>query len=278
MKLPFHNSMQTHFRLLVKFVVASGILIGATTVFAQSTADEIAKYRQMIADGNPSELYEDAGAELWKKPAGPKNATLEKCNLGLGPGVIKGASAQLPRYFADTNKVQDLESRLITCMSTLQGISAQEIIDAPFQKGLKKDMDALVAYVVTASKDQKIKVSTKHPKEKEAYELGKRAFYFQGGPMDFSCATCHGSEGKRIRLQDLPNLTSQAGAAAGWGSWPAYRVSSGQFWTMGLRLNDCYRQQRFPFPIYGSDLLTAVSMYMAVNANGGTMQTPGLKR
>jgi sulfur-oxidizing protein SoxA len=160
--------MQTHFRLLVKFVVASGILIGATTVFAQSTADEIAKYRQMIADGNPSELYEDAGAELWKKPAGPKNATLEKCNLGLGPGVIKGASAQLPRYFADTNKVQDLESRLITCMSTLQGISAQEIIEAPFQKGLKKDMDALVAYVVTASKDQKIKVSTKHPKEKEA--------------------------------------------------------------------------------------------------------------
>jgi sulfur-oxidizing protein SoxA len=278
MKLPFHNSMQTHFRLLVKIVVASGILIGATTVFAQSTADEIAKYRQMIADGNPSELYEDAGAELWKKPAGPKNATLEKCNLGLGPGVIKGASAQLPRYFADTNKVQDLESRLITCMSTLQGISAQEIIEAPFQKGLKKDMDALVAYVVTASKDQKIKVSTKHPKEKEAYELGKRAFYFQGGPMDFSCATCHGSEGKRIRLQDLPNLTSQAGAAAGWGSWPAYRVSSGQFWTMGLRLNDCYRQQRFPFPIYGSDLLTAVSMYMAVNANGGTMQTPGLKR
>ena len=278
MKLPFHNSMQTHFRLLVKFVVASGILIGATIVSAQSTADEIAKYRQMIADGNPSELYEDAGAELWKKQAGPKNATLEKCNLGLGPGVIKGASAQLPRYFADTNKVQDLESRLITCMSTLQGISAQEIIEAPFQKGLKKDMDALVAYVVTASKDQKIKVSTKHPKEKEAYELGKRAFYFQGGPMDFSCATCHGSEGKRIRLQDLPNLTSQAGAAAGWGSWPAYRVSSGQFWTMGLRLNDCYRQQRFPFPIYGSDLLTAVSMYMAVNANGGTMQTPGLKR
>ncbi|WP_231970335.1 sulfur oxidation c-type cytochrome SoxA [Polynucleobacter necessarius] len=271
-------AMQKHHRLLLKVALASTVAIASASSFAQSTADEIAKYRQMIADGNPSELYEDAGAELWKKPAGPKNATLEKCNLGLGSGVIKGAAAQLPRYFADTNKVQDLESRLITCMSTLQGISAQEIIDAPFQKGLKKDMDALVAYVVTASKDQKIKVSVQHPKEKEAYELGKRAFYYQGGPMDFSCATCHGSDGKRIRLQDLPNLTSQAGAAAGWGSWPAYRVSSGQFWTMGLRLNDCYRQQRFPFPIYGSELLTAVSMYMAVNANGGTMQTPGLKR
>lgn len=245
---------------------------------AQSTADEIAKYRQMIADGNPSELYEAAGEELWKKPAGPKNATLEKCNLGLGIGVIKGAAAQLPRYFPDTNKVQDLESRLMTCMSALQGISAQDIIDAPAQKGPKKDMDAIVAYVVTYSKDLKVKVSTRHPKEKEAYELGKRAFFYQGGPMDFSCATCHSSTGKRIRMQDLPNLTTPEGAIVAWGSWPAYRVSSGQFWTMGLRLNDCYRQQRFPFPIYGSDLLTAVSMYMAVNANGGVIQTPGLKR
>jgi len=245
---------------------------------AQSTADEIARYREMIADGNPSELYEAAGEELWKKPSGPKNATLEKCNLGLGPGVIQGAAAQLPRYFSDTNKVQDLESRLITCMSSLQGISAQEIIDAPFQQGLKKDMDAIVAYVVTYSKGLKVQVGIKHPKEKEAYELGKKAFFFQGGPMDFACATCHGATGKRIRMQDLPNLTTQAGAAAGWGSWPAYRVSSGQFWTMGLRLNDCYRQQRFPFPIYGSELTTAVSMYMAVNANGGVIQTPGLKR
>ncbi|WP_096673079.1 sulfur oxidation c-type cytochrome SoxA [Polynucleobacter meluiroseus] len=241
-------------------------------------AEGIAQYREMIADGNPSELYEAAGEELWKKPAGPKNATLEKCDLGLGAGVVKGASAQLPKYFADTKKVQDLESRLITCMSSLQGISSQEIIDAPFRQGLKKEMEAIVAYVVTQSKGLKVAVSTKHPQEKIAYALGKKAFYYQGGPMDFSCASCHGSTGKRIRLQDLPNISTQAGAAEAWGSWPAYRVSSGEFWTMGARLNDCYRQQRFPFPIYGSDLLTAISMYMAVNANGGTIQTPGLKR
>ncbi len=263
---------------LFKLLMLSALLLIATTSRAQSTADEIARYRQMIADGNPSELYEAAGEELWKKPSGPKNATLEKCNLGLGPGIVEGAAAQLPRYFADTNKVQDLESRLITCMNTLQGISAEEIINAPFQKGLKKDIEAIVAYVVTHSKDLKVKVSTKHPKEKEAYELGKKAFFFEGGPMDFSCSTCHGSTGKRIRMQDLPNLTTQEGAATGWGSWPAYRVSSGQFWTMGFRLNDCYRQQRFPFPVYGSELLTALSMYMAVNANGGVIQTPGLKR
>jgi len=279
MRLAFHKKLM----LKILYLLPKCSLLLATGLFvmhanAQSTADAIAKYREMIADGNPAELYEAAGEELWKKPAGPKNATLEKCNLGLGPGVIKGAAAQLPRYFPDTNRVQDLESRLITCMSTLQGISAQEIIDAPFQQGYKKTMDDIVAYVVTYSKDLKVNVSTKHPKEKESYELGKRAFFYEGGPMDFSCATCHGSTGKRIRMQDLPNLTTPEGAIAGWGYWPAYRVSNGQFWTMGLRLNDCYRQQRFPFPIYGSEVLTALSMYMAVNANGGVIHTPGLKR
>lgn len=271
--------MQRKLTLGLATGLVATLLTVASSVSAQKSAtDDIAKYREMIADGNPSELYEAAGEELWKKPAGPKNATLEQCNLGLGPGVVKGAAAQLPRYFKDTNKVQDLESRLMTCMQVLQGRDPQEMIDAPFQKGPKKDMEAIVAYVVTLSKGEKIKVSTAHPKEKEMYDLGKRAFFFQGGPMDFSCASCHAENDKRIRLQDLPNITEQKGAALGWGYWPAYRVSSGQFWTMQQRLNDCFRQQRFPFPIYGSDVTIALSMYMAKTANGGTIETPGLKR
>jgi sulfur-oxidizing protein SoxA len=104
------------------------------------------------------------------------------------------------------------------------------------------------------------------------------AFYYRSGPMDFSCATCHGDTGKRIRLQDLPDLRKQAGAAAGWGTWPAYRVSSGQFWTMQHRLNDCYRQQRTAEPIYGSDVTIALSVYLAATGKGGTVLTPGLKR
>ena len=264
--------------LLKKYFILSIFLVFGQSSFAQTAADDIAKYREMIADGNPSELYEMSGEELWKKPSGPKSATLEKCDLGLGPGVVDGAAAILPRYFKDTNRVQDLESRLMTCMDKLQGIPSDSIIDAKFGAGPKKDMDAIVAYIVTHSKGMKINVSAVHTKEKEMYEMGKRAFYYQGGPFDFSCASCHGANGKRIRLQDLPNLTTYEGAVAGWGYWPAYRVSSGQFWTMQQRLNDCFRQQRFPFPIYGSDVTIALSMYMAKNANGGTIQTPGLKR
>ena len=254
----------------MKKAISSALLVSLSMVagfaMAQSATDDIAKYREMIADGNPSELYEAAGEDLWKKPMGPKNATLEKCDLGKGPGVVKGASAELPRYFKDTNKVQDLESRIITCMEKLQGYDAQEIIKAGFEKGKRKDVEAVVAYVVTASKGMKINVPVKHAKEKEMYAMGEKAFFFQG------------EDGKRIRLQDLPNITEQKGAALGFGYWPAYRVSSGNFWTMQRRLNDCYRQQRFPEPIYISDVTIALSVYMGAKAKDGIMNTPGLKR
>jgi sulfur-oxidizing protein SoxA len=246
--------------------------------FAQSSTEDITQYRDMLVDSNPAELYMAAGEEKWKIPHGPKQASLENCDLGLGNGKLEGAAAQLPRYFKDTDRVQDLESRLMTCLSQLQGMSEQSLIDAPFGEGPKKELDEIVAYVVSRSKGAIIQVSTLHPKAQAFYAMGKKAFYTQAGPYDFSCASCHSQEAKRIRLQELPNLTSPAGAAKAWGSWPAYRVSNGQFWTMQHRLNDCLRQQRWPYPVYGSDLTIALSMFMAVNANGGLYQAPGLKR
>lgn len=240
--------------------------------------DGINEYRDALADGNPSELVAAEGEELWKTARGPKNATLEACDLGLGPGVIKGASAQLPRYFKDTGKVQDLETRLMTCMENLQGIDPKTVVDGKWLKGEREKMAALVAYVVTESNGMKVKVDMRQPAMKKMYEMGKMAFYYRAGPMDFSCATCHGDQGKRIRMQELPDLRSHAGAAAGWGSWPAYRVSNGQFWTMQHRLNDCFRQQRTAEPIYGSDVTIALSVFLAANANGGKVVTPGIKR
>ena len=110
------------------------------------------------------------------------------------------------------------------------------------------------------------------------YEVGKRLFFQRGGPHDFSCASCHGEDGKRIRLQDLPNLTKNPGDGIGFAAWPAYRVSNAQMWTMQKRLNDCYRQQRFPEPKFGSDATIALGVYMGVNAKGAESIVPAIKR
>jgi L-cysteine S-thiosulfotransferase len=266
--------------LLSALVLAAGLFGSTIYVRAENdhSLESIEQYREALRDGNPAELYESQGEEMWKKPAGPKNASLEKCDLGLGAGVVVGAYAQLPRYFKDTNRVQDAESRILTCMSTLQGLDPSKYIQASWGSPEKDDMNALVTYISGQSKGVKIEVSLANPKVKKMYELGKRMFYYEGGTHDFSCASCHGQEGRRIRLQELPYLSSQKGAGAAWSSWPAYRVSAGQMWSMQWRLADCFRQQRFPEPIYTSDATIALSTFLAATANGATMDTPNIKR
>ncbi|MCE1236886.1 MAG: sulfur oxidation c-type cytochrome SoxA [Hyphomicrobiales bacterium] len=263
---------------LATLLLVAAVSAGVARAESDATIEGIEKYREALRDGNPAELFEAQGEELWKKPAGPKSVSLETCDLGMGPGVVAGAYAHLPRYFADTDKVQDAESRILTCMATLQGVDVKKYVDARWTSPEKDELVALATYVSGQSKGVKVAASATHPKERAMFDLGKRMFYFQGGPHDFSCATCHGQEGARIRLQDLPNIPTQKGAAAGWTSWPAYRVSSGQMWSMQWRLADCFRQQRFPEPIYGSDVTVALSMFMAATANGATMDTPGIKR
>ena len=244
----------------------------------KSAADGIAEYRAMLADGNPADLFEAKGEDIWKKKRGPKNASLERCDLGLGPGVVKGVFVQLPRWFDDTKKVQDLESRLLTCMETLQGLNAAEIAATPFGRGEQANMEALAAFVSAASRGLKFKLPQGHAQERVSFEVGKRAFFFRGGTHDFSCASCHSVDGQRIRLQDLPNLTKNPGDGVGFAAWPAYRVSSGELWSMQRRLNDCFRQQRFPYPGFASDVTIALSVYMGVNAAGAESIAPSLKR
>ncbi len=227
-------------------LLAAGMSGGAWA--QKSAADGIAEYRAMLADGNPSELFEAKGEDLWKQKRGPKNASLEQCDLGKGPGVFKGAFVELPRYFTDTNRVQDMESRLLTCMETLQGFNAADIAKTPFGRGEQNNVTALATWLSAESRGMKFNLSQSHVAEKTMYEVGKRLFFQRGGPHDFSCASCHGEDNKRIRLQDLPNLTKNPGDGIGFAAWPAYRVSNGQMWGMQQRLNDCYRQQRFPYP------------------------------
>lgn len=257
----------------------AALLLAAGSALAQNASDEIARYRQLLADGNPAELWEMRGEELWKKKDGPKQVSLEQCDLGKGPGVVKGAYAELPRYFKDTNKVMDLEQRLMHCRMSLQGLTREQAKAVPFgSTGKKSDIEALVAYLTSQSRGVKMNVNIDHPQEKRAYELGKTLFYYRGGAYDFSCATCHSSDGKRIRLQDLPNITDKKGAQLAYTTWPAYRVSQGEVRTMQHRLYDCYRQQRFPEVEYASDTLTALSLFLAKNAEGGVYNGPALKR
>jgi sulfur-oxidizing protein SoxA len=267
-------------RLAGRALAASAIsaALAAGAAFAQQKSP-FADYQRMAAENAPIELYELAGEEAWKKKQGPKNASLEQCDLGQGPGVLKGAYAGLPRYFADAGRVMDLETRLLHCMMTLQGRSREEATSRVFGNADKpSEMEVLSAYVAGQSHGMPMRPGSGHAQEKASYELGEKLFFHRAGPWDFSCASCHGDEGKRIRMSELPVLSKAEFTRPLMATWPAYRVSTSSFVTLQWRMNDCYRQMRMPEPIFGSDTTVALINYMTTNAQGVVYRGPAIKR
>ena len=262
----------------MRFAILAALLL-PLSLAAQDTKKEIQRYQQMIGEGSPVELFELEGETLWKKAQGPKQVSLEKCDLGQGPGVLKAAYARLPRYFKDADRVMDLETRLLYCMQTVQGRSAEEATKRVFgNEDRPSEMEYLSAYVAAQSRGAPMAPGTGHPKEKAALELGRKLFFHRAGSWDFSCASCHGEEGKRIRMQDLPVLSKAKYARPVVATWPAYRVSNSQFKTMQWRLNDCYRQMRMPEPIFASEATVALNLYLTATGKGEPYRGPGTKR
>ena len=266
--------------LLVAIAVAL-----ASPALAQDAETEkaIEKYRAMLREdpwSNPGFLDVDRGEALWATARGPNNVSLEQCDLGKGPGKVDGAFAELPRYFPDADRVMDLETRILWCMEKLQGFEHAALVKKPYSKAYQTgtDLEALATFVANKSNGVKFAAPTAHPKEKETLALGEALFFRRQGPMDFSCATCHGDSGKRIRLQPLPYLSKPEEARSVVGDWPAYRVSQGTVMTMQHRIADCYWQMRLPLIDYGSDATIALTSYLVNRAKGGDIAAPAIKR
>jgi sulfur-oxidizing protein SoxA len=186
----------------------------------------------------------------------------------------------LPRYFADADRVMDLEQRLLWCMQNVQKLDTKDVLARRFGgPGRTSDMEDLVAFIANKSSGMKIEPQLTHAKEQEMLGVGEAMFFRRSSISDFSCATCHAEDGKRIRLQGLPNLSKPGKVAQEtMGSWPTYRVSQSQSRTMQHRLWDCYRQMRMPAPEYASDGLTALTVYLNKQAAGGEINVPSIKR
>lgn len=164
-------------------------LLLATASGAACAEASMAEYRAALADkdANPGARIIERGGELFWTPRGPKNVSLKRCDFGPGAGKLKGAAAQLPRFFKDTDRVQDVESRLLTCMVTLQGFDEKELkkklyADQRFNED-NTELEAMVAYVAAQSDGMKLDPPRKHPKERDAVQVGEALLWNRYGPM-----------------------------------------------------------------------------------------------
>lgn len=283
--------MNRHRRPALRSALLAGLL--AAFVFAASSASRATEpdaidrgletFRAMLkadAWSNPAMLDADRGQALWLERRGPRKASLEPCDLGKGPGVVDGVFAGLPRYFRDAGRVMDLETRLLWCMETIQGIDPRSLTQKPHPAANEpvKDLGAIATWISSRSNGLAFSAPVSHPREKATLRLGKALFQRRMGPFDFSCGSCHASAGKRIRRQGLAALVDPDDARRSVGEWPAYRVSTANVMTLQHRLYDCFWQMRLPELQLGSEASVALVAYLVTQAKGGTIAAPGLKR
>ena len=230
----------------------------------------------MMMPDNPALWTVEEGEELFHTPRGPNKVSLEECDFGKGPGVLEGAYVELPRYFADTGKVMDLESRLIHCMKTLQGFPDD---DPAIKKrhGSNSDHMRLQSYIAAQSNGMPWDTPLDHPLEKAMRDAGEVLFYRRSGPYDFNCATCHGEEDKRIRASVLPYVEDPKEWTKAI-SWPAFRVGHDHARSSQHRLRGCFWQMRYPQVKAGSDLSIALLSYWTDKARGEPAIIPDMKR
>ena len=246
---------------------------------AQERPEEAVKqYREALKEASPGELFVLMGDELFRARRGPKNESLEGCDFGVGPGVLRGAYAQLPRYFTDSGKVEDLESRLMTCMARIQGFGEETFPRHARGDARIADFQRLVAFIAAQSNGMPLDAPLEHPKEVEAYRVGERLFHRRAGAHDFSCATCHSAPGRRVRLQRLVDFSNKADAQQAIASWPAYRVAPGEMVTLQEWLATCYWAARHPQLRYSSEVSIALTVFLTQQAKGGVVSAPGIKR
>jgi len=281
----------TRLRRIIQRTMPAAALLASAAVLAHgphaAEPDPIERgleqFRAMLkADpwANPAFLDAERGEALWKERRGPRKASLERCDLGKGPGIVDGAFAELPRYFADAGRVMDAETRILWCMQELQGIDPASLTERPHPASQEpvKDLGAIATWVASRSAGQAFRAAFDHPREKATLALGAALFERRMGPFDFSCLSCHGAKDKRIRRQELAHLADPAEARRVVGEWPAYRVSATHVMTLQHRLYDCFWQMRLPPLKLGSEVSVALTAYLVKQAQGGMVAAPGLKR
>lgn len=242
----------------------------------QSTYLTQSEQNIMMMPDNPALWTAEEGEALFKEKRGPNKASLETCDLGKGPGVVEGAYVELPRYFEDTGRVMDLESRLVYCMTTIQGFPA----DDPAVKkrhGSGSDMMKLQTYIASQSSGLPWNPPMDHPLEKAMRDAGHVMFYRRAGTSDFSCATCHTKTGNRIRASVLPNINEPAEWTKAI-SWPAFRVGQDNVRSSTHRIRGCYWQMRQAQIKPGSDAAIAMQSFWTDAARGQPAILPDMKR
>jgi L-cysteine S-thiosulfotransferase len=210
---------------------------------------------------NPSYLWVDQGAELFTRMPPSGGAACATCHTAENR-PLEGAAARYPAYDEVSMSLVNLEGRINLCRERHQSL--------PPLNYEGDELLALTGYVASLSRGVPVSVSI-DDEAARYYEMGKSYFYQRKGQLNLACSQCHNENwGRQLRGDTISQGHGNA--------FPAYRLEWQAFGSLQRRLRDCDAGIRAEPLDYGSQLYTAVELYLASRAAGLPMESPGVRR
>ena len=209
---------------------------------------------------NSGFLWVERGERLFHAAAGAAPAC-SSCHTATDR-PLKGVAAHYPKVDPESGKLLNLEARINLCRQNRQDLAPLEYES--------DDLLGLTAYVASLARGEPVSVEIGGPAAKY-YKEGRDYFFLRKGQFNLACSQCHNEHwGRKLRGDTI----SQGHGTA----FPGYRLEWQDFGSLDRRLRDCDSGIRAEPQPYGSEVYTAVQLYLAKRAEGLPMESPGIRR
>ncbi len=222
---------------------------------------------------NPGMLWVKQGADLWQSTPdsnsnpnptpGKAIASTRSCASCHSDATLsmRGVAARYPAFDATSQRPINLAQRINLCRVTQQ--------QAPAWRAEGAELLALESYIAHQSRGLPITPPT-DARLQPFIERGQQRYVQRMGQLNLSCAQCHD---ERAGLRLGGNLIPQAHPTA----YPVYRLEWQGVGSLQRRLRNCMsgvRAQAYPF---GAQELVELELYLAVQAKGMALESPGVR-
>lgn len=218
--------------------------------------DSIARQNwEALEEFPPYEIHIDSGESYWHQ----HEKIYVKC-FAAGPGI----KHLYPRWDDELKTVITLPYAINLCRKKHA---------LPQLDYMQEEMNNLVAYMASQSRDNVIEVQVQNQAALAAYQRGKQYYFTRRGQLNFACHHCHfDNAGKKLRAETLgPALGQTTG-------WPTYRNKWGELGPLHRRYIGCNKQVRAAPLAAQSEIYRELEYFHSHMNNGLVINGPAVRR
>lgn len=209
---------------------------------------------------NPGMLWVKQGEALWQRAADADTKSCASCH-GEAASSMRGVAPRYPAFDTTEQRPINLAQRINQCRQNRQQM--------PAWRAESQELLSLESFVAHQSRGLPI-TPPQDPRLQAFVERGRQRYQQRMGQLNLSCAQCHEQRwGQRLGGTLIPQSHPTA--------YPVYRLEWQGLGSLQRRLRNCMNGVRAEPYAFGSTELVELELYLASQAYGMPLETPGVR-